>query len=265
MGSLTEASFHEKSIDRNASPRTRKRYACLKQSKHAPSLLERVTMAEQPVLVTAYTERRGFSRRARTHDQSRAVLPAISSYAFAEILQAVNGPELQSALDGIAEIWAKHKLSLADEYSVHLPPFTELSAASTIAPPLPARRSLFRTGTRPALTSVPEASSSSSSSDGSRRIPTAVVGRLLAVQIRHNVQACHAVRRLQIGCTGHAVPVHCTTALAIETEPASKQRDINAEAVLMAPNIEGVGLPESDPFSTAKASLQRILATTAHS
>lgn len=131
---------------------------------------------------------------------SRTTLPPISSFTFAEILRSADNAEFQSAITGIAEICAKNRMSLADEYSSHLPPQGEITAAS--------RPQLPRPGMRRALTSVPEASSSSS--EGSARSGKRK-GGLFFLPRRQNVDA-GPMRTMRIGSMGRDVRVDSTTA-----------------------------------------------------
>ncbi|KAF2084597.1 hypothetical protein K490DRAFT_68532 [Saccharata proteae CBS 121410] len=121
------------------------------------------SVSSQPVLVRTYS---GSSRsrppsqlRSRTHPtMSRgATLPPADAFSFDGILRAVE-PEIQGAIDAIAEICARSRLSLADEYGAHMPPQGEILAS------MPSRQNA--TGSRwwspeNTLTAVPEASSSS--------------------------------------------------------------------------------------------------------
>lgn len=91
-------------------------------------------------------------------------LPPVAAFAFRSILQAVE-PDIQSALDSIAEIYARSKLSLADEYSAHRPPLGEIvdgsSAAAGAGPPRQHAHPYRMAGAENTLAAVPEASSSS--------------------------------------------------------------------------------------------------------
>ncbi|KAJ4322486.1 hypothetical protein N0V94_002360 [Neodidymelliopsis sp. IMI 364377] len=102
---------------------------------------------------------------ARQNEQ----LPAVEDFSFSAILRAVD-PEIRDAIDAIAEICARSRLSLADEYDAHLPPQGEITdtgpgwATSTGA--LVGRGRLSRisqgwTAADNTLMAVPEASSSS--------------------------------------------------------------------------------------------------------
>jgi hypothetical protein len=96
-------------------------------------------------------------------------LPSADDFSFSAILRAVD-PEIRDAIDAIAEICARSRMSLADEYDSHLPPQGEITgggpgwAASTGA--LAGRGRLNRisqgwTAADNTLMAVPEASSSS--------------------------------------------------------------------------------------------------------
>lgn len=96
-------------------------------------------------------------------------LPAVEEFSFSAILRAVD-PEIRDAIDAIAEICAKSRMSLADEYDAHLPPQGEITsagpgwAASTgvsVGRSRLSRLSQGWTATGNMLMSVPEASSSS--------------------------------------------------------------------------------------------------------
>ncbi|OTA22556.1 hypothetical protein BTJ68_14253 [Hortaea werneckii EXF-2000] len=69
-----------------------------------------------PVLVKAYS---GTTGNTSTVSSARPAaiqpLPPVSSYAFADILRSADCPEFQHAINGIAEICAKSRLSLADD------------------------------------------------------------------------------------------------------------------------------------------------------
>jgi len=87
---------------------------------------------------------------------SDAKLPPVEAFSFDGILRAV-GPEIYDSIDSIAEICAKSKLSMADEYSAHLPPQGEIFESEGIFAVPPHRMGLSDR----ALTTVTEASSSS--------------------------------------------------------------------------------------------------------
>jgi len=158
----------------------------------------------QPVLVRSYTspKRTPFgSPSGRSY-----ALPPIAAFSFADILRAADSTEFQSAIDGIAEICAKNRLSLAEEYGSHLPPVGEITAVNTDI--ISVRQQHGRFGVRRALTSVPEASSGSS--DGSAKgKKKSVVG------IEPNSQdAKDPLRVIRISSAGRTISVCGTTAMS---------------------------------------------------
>jgi hypothetical protein len=85
-----------------------------------------------------------------------ANLPSVDAFSFDGILRAIE-PDINEAIDGIAEIYARSKLSLADEYGAHLPPLGEINNPRMRHSGLAIRTS----GLERTLTTVTEASSSS--------------------------------------------------------------------------------------------------------
>ncbi|KAF1918914.1 hypothetical protein BDU57DRAFT_511697 [Ampelomyces quisqualis] len=159
------------------------------KSKSAKSASSRTTVTSQPVVVRTYSASRHASRPGsgvntpRSFAMSRQPhasglsaglaargeqLPSAEDFSFSAILRAVD-PEIRDAIDAIAEICARSRMSLADEYDSHLPPQGEITgagpgwAASTGA--LVGRGRLSRMNqawaTENTLMAVPEASSSS--------------------------------------------------------------------------------------------------------
>ena len=182
---------------------------------------------------------------ARRRQRAQA-LPPISSYAFADILKAADCPDLQKALDGIAEICAKNRMSLADEYSSHLPPLGEITAASTTAPSKP---HLVRPGLRPALTSVPEGSSGSS--EGSRKSKKRT--RSLFGFGWQKTVVSNPLRKVRIGSMGRTIDVGTTTAVAEDIgAPSGDETDVSRPE-----GNQVLGRQRSD--SAATISLQRLL------
>lgn len=161
----------------------------------------------QPVLVRAYT---GNKRSLRIPGaQYRMALPPISAYAFADILRTIDSPELQLAIDGIAEICAKNRMSLAEEYASHMPPVGEITGTPSVATTAAFRSHTARPGTGGrALTSVPEASSSGS--EGSRR--SKKHGFLGHGSNREPVKP--STRTMRIGSMGRSIFIVATTAVA---------------------------------------------------
>ena len=209
----------------------------------------------QPVLVRAYTGDKRAREGAPGKLSDAAALPPISSYAFADILRSVDGSrDFQIAIDGIAEICAKTRLSLADEYGAHLPPLGEITVATATAP-----RPQPRPGMRRVLTSVPEASSGSS--EGSRK-SNKKRGSIFSFRKQQQQQAKQdrgPLRQIRISSVGRTIPVGTTTAMAVEVIlPESRTRSSSETTV--------VGVVPSRPASRARAaslaqsSLQRLLA-----
>jgi hypothetical protein len=160
------------------------------KSKSAKSTSSRTTVTSQPVVVRTYsgsrhTSRPGsgfntphsFAMNGHMHTSALSAglagkseqLPSADDFSFSAILRAVD-PEIRDAIDAIAEICARSRMSLADEYDSHLPPQGEITtggpgwAASTGA--LVGRGRLNRisqgwTAADNTLMAVPEASSSS--------------------------------------------------------------------------------------------------------
>lgn len=140
--------------------------------RHRPSksTSSRTSVSSQPVLVKAYTS----SERHRPSSASRspatlampagAHLPPIEAFSFDGILRAVE-PEVHEAIDGIAEIYARSRLSLADEYGSHMPPQGEIITPRSRYSGLAIRT----TGLERTLTTVAEASSSSERLAGESR------------------------------------------------------------------------------------------------
>lgn len=190
------------------------------QGKPAKSTSSKTTITSQPVVVRTYSGSRHTSRPGSGFTTPRSFamsgqsnasalsaglarqneqLPAIEDFSFSAILRAVD-PEIRDAIDAIAEICARSRLSLADEYDAHLPPQGEITgagpgwAASTGA--LAGRSRLSRisqgwTAADNVLMAVPEASSSSerlaqegrgtTSDDGKRKRSRSAYGSLKSV------------------------------------------------------------------------------------
>lgn len=170
------------------------------QSKSAKSASSRTTLSSQPVVVRTYSGSRHNPRNSSGINSPRYLnmnghgsqnpsalsaalagrtdrLPSIEDFSFSAILRAVD-PEIREAIDAIAEICARSRLSLADEYDAHLPPQGEITdtgpgwVAGVGA--LVGRGRISRigqgwTGAGNTLTAVPEASSSSERLAGETR------------------------------------------------------------------------------------------------
>lgn len=165
----------------------------------------RMLVMAQPVLVRSYTSPKPTpfgSPGGRSH-----VLPPIAAFSFADILRVADSDDLQSAIDGIAEICAKNHMSLAEEYGSHLPPVGEITAIPTDSTPV--RQQYGRMTMRRALTSVPEVSSGSS--DGSIKARSrGILGFRPRQQVIKN-----PMRTVRISSTGRTIPICGTTAVTM--------------------------------------------------
>jgi hypothetical protein len=160
------------------------------KNKSAKSTSSRTTVTSQPVVVRTYSGSRHTSRPGSGFNTPRSLampghshasnlsaglaasrseqLPSAEDFSFSAILRAVD-PEIRDAIDAIAEICARSRMSLADEYDSHLPPQGEITgagpgwAASTGALVGRGRLSRINQGwaAENTLMAVPEASSSS--------------------------------------------------------------------------------------------------------
>lgn len=132
------------------------------------------SVSSRPVIVRTYSGGTNSSRaqRASSHrrvgassssspqmPQRPSTLPPAADFSFDGILHAVE-PEIAGAIDAIAAICARSKLSLADEYAAHRPPHEVLDPAIPIPPSQ--RQRWWSVVRDTALSAVPEASSSSS-------------------------------------------------------------------------------------------------------
>lgn len=207
-----------------------------------------------PVLVRAYDPSPNDSPRnlctPRNATSATAPLPPLSSFAFGDVLRQAQSqcPQLQQAIDGIAQIYAKNRLSLADEYSSHLPPVGVNSGV---------RSHLLRPGLRPALTSVPEGSSGSSGgSKGSRKSKGKSRSKSKSQeQDQHNLSRFgwnartggeKATKKLGFGTTGPVVPVR----------PA----DVLLETPFAMRSCVALGDEQNENLGRAASRLRRILA-----
>ncbi|KAK5119878.1 hypothetical protein LTR85_007204 [Meristemomyces frigidus] len=204
-----------------------------------------------PVLVRAYTGIRRPSTSAATRRSEVEALPPISSYAFADILRSADCPDFQYAIDGIAEICAKNRMSLADEYASHLPPLGEITAATSVA----AKPHLLRPGMRRPLTSVPERSSGSSEGSRKSKRRNSMFGFRRQKQVDNK-----SVRQVRIGSMGRTISVGGKVALAASDDPLSGIDAITPEG---APEDAASRSPKVQrTVSEAMQSLQRLLRVT---
>lgn len=93
----------------------------------------RSSSSTEPVLVRKYsnpTPEAASSKRAQMKKNRKSKmdpkydLPPLESFSFQDILASID-PEVKASIDSIAEICGRSKMSLADEYSSHLPPQAE--------------------------------------------------------------------------------------------------------------------------------------------
>jgi len=204
-----------------------------------------------PILVRAYNASdRTPAGSPRTQARIKA-LPPVSSFAFAEILRSADSPEFQSAVDGIADIAAKTRMSLADEYASHLPPLGEITAAG----PVVSRPQTQRFGRRRALTSVPEGSSAGS--EGSRSSKGKGKQSSFSLLRRQRLVQLRPDRTVRIGSMGRTLSVQSTTAMAVDLDA------FNATRESPGPGSTALGDPRPERYtgSPAKVSLQRLLRT----
>jgi hypothetical protein len=197
----------------------------------------------QPVLVRSYTSPKRTpygSPSGRSH-----ALPPIAAFSFADILRAADSTDFQSAIDGIAEICAKNRLSLAEEYGSHLPPVGEITAVNTEI--ISVRQQHGRFGMRRALTSVPEASSGSS--DGSAKgMKKGILG------VEPSSQSVKSpLRLIRISSAGRTIPICGTTAMSFGVS------EDGAVQVPTLPNISRALKAKPSSSSQAVSSLQRLM------
>ena len=94
----------------------------------------------QPVLVREYSRKSSRpksstqpammrQKRRSRGNQDSSEMPPLESFAFQDILASID-PEVSGSIDKIAEICGRSKMSLADEYSSHLPPQADFSLAN---------------------------------------------------------------------------------------------------------------------------------------
>jgi hypothetical protein len=120
------------------------------KNKSAKSTSSRTTITSQPVVVRTYSGSRHTSRPGSGFNTPGSIampghshasnlsaglaagrseqLPSAEDFSFSAILRAVD-PEIRDAIDAIAEICARSRMSLADEYDSHLPPQGEITGA----------------------------------------------------------------------------------------------------------------------------------------
>lgn len=144
------------------------------------STSSRVSITSQPVLVRTYSaverSRPSSANPSLRHTTqpmpAKSTIPSVDAFSFDGILRAIE-PEINEAIDGIAEIYARSRLSLADEYGSHLPPQGEIASSRLRHSGLAIRTM----GMERTLTTVTEASSSSERLAGGSRAPSVASGK----------------------------------------------------------------------------------------
>ncbi|OAL46861.1 hypothetical protein IQ07DRAFT_143519 [Pyrenochaeta sp. DS3sAY3a] len=268
------------------------------KSKSTKSTSSRTSLTSQPVVVRTYSGSRHTSRPGSGFNTPRSLamngypnnasalsralatkseqLPSPEDFSFSAILRAVD-PEIRDAIDAIAEICARSRMSLADEYDAHLPPQGEITStgpgwvASTGA--LAGRGRLARvsqgwSAADNTLMAVPEASSSSerlaqeSKVGSSKRRTQSAYGSLKSVisgsSGKRKAVDAHTFRDQEAGSSrygetqvqqGPAWTVHASSssshpAITLMTSPtASKQLSLDTSTDLDDVPIE----PENRP------------------
>ncbi|WPH03932.1 Hypothetical protein R9X50_00681500 [Acrodontium crateriforme] len=170
-----------------------------------------------PLLVKAYDSLPSSNKSVRVYSARIDVpdgLPSVSDYAFTNILRSGNSKDVEEALEGMAAIYAKCHLSLANEYTAHIPPLGEITAeTSNSVPPHLARR-------RPGppwreMTTVPE--TTSDSSDGGHGIrKTEKKKGIFNFGRSKSEPIVRPMEHMRIGSMGRIIPVGSTTAEAVE-------------------------------------------------
>ncbi|KIW07355.1 uncharacterized protein PV09_02201 [Verruconis gallopava] len=146
----------------------------------AKSNSSNVSISSRPVVVKTYTQvdrSRPSSASTSTRGQARSMttsasLPPVDAFSFDGILRAIE-PEISDAIEGIAEIYARSRLSLADEYGSHLPPQGEILSHRVRHSGLAIRTA----GLERTLTTVTEASSSSERLAGGSKAGSVASGK----------------------------------------------------------------------------------------
>ena len=162
-----------------------------------------------PVLVRPYAAQHlPTVAPALRHSTDTHVLPPVSSYAFTNVLRSADCADFQDAIDGIADLFAKSRMSLAGEHASHMPPLGEITASNSAA----IHANATKPGMRRALTSVPEASSGSS--EGSSRKGKSNIRKGLFGFMRKEQVQVEPMRKVRIGSMGRTITVSGTTAVA---------------------------------------------------
>jgi hypothetical protein len=221
------------------------------KTKSAKSTSSRTTLTSQPVVVRTYSGSRHPSRPGSGLNTPRSFamggpsnasnlsvsmagrtteIPSADEFSFSAILRAVD-PEIRGAIDAIAEICARSRMSLADEYEAHLPPQGEITSAGPTwvanTGALAGRGRLSRisqgwTAADNTLMAVPEASSSS------ERLAQESKGN--ASQRKRSQSAYGSLKSVISGGSGQRKPINSDTFQPPGTDPQPEQQSIPAQA-----------------------------------
>jgi hypothetical protein len=221
------------------------------KTKSAKSTSSRTTLTSQPVVVRTYSGSRHPSRPGSGLNTPRSFamggpsnasnlsvsmagrtteIPSADEFSFSAILRAVD-PEIRGAIDAIAEICARSRMSLADEYEAHLPPQGEITSAGPTwvanTGALAGRGRLSRisqgwTAADNTLMAVPEASSSS------ERLAQESRGN--ASQRKRSQSAYGSLKSVISGGSGQRKPINSDTFQPPGTDPQPEQQSIPAQA-----------------------------------
>lgn len=210
-----------------------------------------------PVRVKAYSDDGAVSEQARAKGaENLQPLPPISAYAFSNIVSSVDSEDFQQAIDDIAEICAKGRMSFSDEHPSHLPPFGEI----TVASPGATRSHANRPGKRRALTSVPEASptqngsskKTSESGSSEKTSGCAVVSR------RSLIEQLRPVERLHVSINTGAIRI-VSPWFASVSSAAVLAPQLSTDTNAMAGARADIPPAPARRSNEAAASLQRFL------
>ncbi|OQO14132.1 hypothetical protein B0A48_01008 [Cryoendolithus antarcticus] len=170
----------------------------------------------------------------------RVVVEIATAWAVVKLLLpvrlVVNSADFQEAIDGIAEICAKNRMSLAEEHTSHMPPVGEITgAANTVV--VKRTPHAGRPNAKRALTIVPEGSSS-----GSERSKKGSSMRIFDFSARKETTTRpRAV--IRIGSMGRSVPVASTTSTSVITsESVQVKQARQGKTVISTTNLAATNL-----------------------
>jgi hypothetical protein len=245
------------------------------KSKSAKSTSSRTTLSSQPVVVRTYSGSRHNSRPPSSPSTPRLFpslnghtmqspstlstslagksggLPSVEDFSFSAILRAVD-PEIRDAIDAIAEICARSRLSLADEYDAHLPPQGEIiDTWGTGMGALVGRGRISRVGhgwsaADNTLMAVPEASSSSERLAGESR------GSVTAESKKRSRSAYGSLKSVISGGSGKRKGVDANTFQNIEQAPLGPAWAVHHPAITLIASPQASKQLSLDISSTIK-------------